>query len=81
MPTDPHAEYDAVVAEMTASAPVTSGKMMGMPCLKNDVGKMFAGFFHDAMVFRLGAPEHAAALALSGSQIFDPSGQGHPMKE
>ena len=81
MPTDPRAEYDALVAEMTAAAPVTSGKMMGMPCLKNDVGKMFAGFFQDAMVFKLGAPEHAIALALAGARLFDPSEMGRPMKE
>jgi len=80
MSTDPRAEYDAVVTEMTASAPVISSKMFGMPCLKNDLGKAFAGFFRDAMVFKLDAPEHAAALALSGAQIFDPSGGGHPMK-
>ena len=81
MPADPRAEYDTVVSEMTASSPVTSGKMFGMPCLKNDVGKAFAGFYHDAMVFKLGVPEHGAALALSGAQLFDPGDMGRSMKE
>lgn len=81
MPADPRADYDTVVSEMTASSPVTSGKMFGMPCLKNDVGKAFAGFYHGAMVFKLGAPEHGAALALAGAQLFDPGDMGRSMKE
>jgi hypothetical protein len=36
MDSDPRAEYDAVVAEMIASSPATSGMMFGMPCLKNN---------------------------------------------
>ncbi|MEJ3653698.1 hypothetical protein WEH80_12010 [Actinomycetes bacterium KLBMP 9759] len=35
------------------------------------------------MAFRLGAgsPEHASALALSGAQLFDPSGGGRPFED
>lgn len=80
MPTDPRAEYDAVAAEMCATAPVVAGQMFGMPSLKRE-GKAFAGYYHDAMVFKLGAPEHAEALALSGAHLFDPSGRDRPMKE
>ena len=80
MATDPRAAYDSVVKEMTASSPATSSKMFGMPCLKNELGKAFAGFTEGAMVFKLGAPEHAEALALAGAHLFDP-GMGRPMKE
>ena len=74
MSSDPRVEYDAVVSEIMASSSATSGSMFGMPCLK-DHGKAFAGFYNGAMVFKLGAPRHAEALALA-----DPSGR-RPMKE
>jgi hypothetical protein len=80
MSADPRAEYDAVTAELTATSSTITGKMFGMPCLKNN-GKAFAGFHQDAMVFKLPVPWHTEALALTGAQLFDPSGQGRPMKE
>ena len=81
MSSDTNGAYDAVFAEITASTPTTTGKMFGMPCLKNSNGKMFAGFFEGAMTFKLGGAKHAEALALSGARLFDPSGRGRPMKE
>jgi len=66
---------------MMATSPTSSGKMFGMPCLKNSNGKAFAGFFEDEMVFKLGGANHAEALALSGARLFDPSERGRPMKE
>jgi hypothetical protein len=80
MPTDPRSSYDAIAEELSAITPATRGQMFGMPCLKNN-GKAFAGFFQDMMVFKLGAPYHAEALALAGSHLFDPSERGRPMKE
>mgnify|MGYP001202705312 CR=1 FL=1 len=80
MDTDPRATYDEVTAELVATSSTTSGKVFGMPCLKNN-GKAFAGYYQSAMVFKLTVPEHTEALALSGAQLFDPSGQGRPMKE
>ena len=79
MTADPRAAYDAVAAEL-AGAGVSSSKMFGMPCLKYG-GKAFAGFHQDAMTFKLRPPEHAAALALPGAHLFDPSGAGRPMRE
>jgi hypothetical protein len=73
--------YDAVVSEMLATSPTTSGKMFGMPCLKNSDGKAFAGYLENAMVFKLGGASHAEALALPGANLFDPSEHGRPMKE
>ena len=81
MSLDPRAEYEGVVSEMVATTPTSSGKMFGMPCLKNANGKAFAGYFEGAMVFKLGGDSHAEALALSGARLFDPSERGRPMKE
>ncbi|SRR6266487_4313133 len=81
MSLDAQAEYDAVVSEMMATSPTSSGKMFGMPCLKNSNGKAFAGFYEGAMVFKLGGASHAEALALSGAKLFDPSERGRPMRE
>ena len=81
MSLEPQAEYEAVVSEMMATSPTTSGKMFGMPCLKNSDGKAFAGYFEGAMVFKLSGAGHAEALALAGSRLFDPSERGRPMKE
>ena len=33
------------------------------------------------MVFKLTGEDHAAALALEGAELFDPSGMGRAMKE
>jgi hypothetical protein len=81
MSLEPQAEYEVVVSEMMATSPTTSGKMFGMPCLKNSNGKAFAGYFEGAMVFKLGGDSHSEALALSGARLFDPSERGRPMKE
>ncbi len=81
MSLEPQAEYEAVVSEMMATSPTSSGKMFGMPCLKNSNGKAFAGFFEGEMVFKLGGDSHGEALALSGARLFDPSERGRPMKE
>jgi hypothetical protein len=81
MSLEPQAAYEAVVSEMMATSPTTSGKMFGMPCLKNSNGKAFAGYFESTMVFKLGGASHADALALSGARLFDPSERGRPMKE
>ena len=81
MSLDPQAAYEAVVSEMIATSPTTSGKMFGMPCLKNSNGKAFAGYSEGTMVFKLGGISHTEALALSGAKLFDPSERGRPMKE
>src|SRR5436305_14756893 len=77
----PQTAYEAVVSEMMATSPATSGKMFGMPCLKNSNGKAFAGYSEGTMVFKLGGASHAEALALPGAKLFDPSERGRPMKE
>ena len=81
MTLEPQAAYEAVVSEMIATSPTTSGKMFGMPCLKNSNGKAFAGYTDSAMVFKLGGVSHIEALSLAGATLFDPSERGRPMKE
>ena len=80
MTTDAGSAYEAVASEIVSGSPSTTGKMFGMPCLKNEYGKAFAGFYEGEMVFKLAGPAHAEALALSGAHLFDPMG-GRPMKE
>jgi hypothetical protein len=70
--------YEAI-GEGLARAGVESGQMFGMPVLKFR-GQAVAGLFGDAMVFKLTDPAHAAARALAGAALFDPSGMGRPMK-
>jgi hypothetical protein len=55
-------------------------QMFGKPCFKVN-GKAFICYFQQAMVFKLSGDMHSQALALSGSQLFDPSGKNRPMKE
>src|SRR5690242_11354621 len=80
MPRELQGDYAAVVEELTATSAATAGQMFGMPCLKID-GKAFAGFYGEAMVFKLQGDAHAQALALPGARLFDPSDRGRPMRE
>lgn len=79
--TDPQAAYDAVVAALAGEMPVKAGKMFGMPCLKSQEGKAFAGYFRGAMVFKLTGEPHAEALGLEGARLFDPMENGRQMRE
>jgi hypothetical protein len=76
---DGRSRYEAVRADLVAGAGATAGHMMGMPMLYLG-GKGFAGLWGDAMIFKLSGEEHAAALALAGARLFDPSGMGRPMR-
>jgi hypothetical protein len=83
---DARERYDELVDDLCArNDDVEPAKMMGMPCVKRG-GKMVAGFTQESMVFKLpghldGGERHAAALALEGAHLFDPSGKGQPFKE
>lgn len=77
----PAEQYDSIAHELAfKDGDVALSKMFGMPCLKVN-GKAFAGLHHDEMVFKLTGGAHAQALGLAGSQLFDPSHMGRPMKE
>ena len=71
--------WELVVERLVGAAGATGGKMMGMPTIYLG-GKACAGLYGDAMVFKLAGSDHAAALALPGAGLFDPSGMGRPMK-
>lgn len=73
--------FEALAAD-TADAGVTVGKMFGATSLM--VGSKALGCLHgDAVAFKLGrnSPGHAAALALPGAKLFDPSGMDRPFKD
>jgi hypothetical protein len=72
-------EYERVANVLAGDSGAARGQMMGMPTLYL-AGKAFAGLWGDAMVFKLEGDDHAAALALEGAALFDPSGMGRPMK-
>ncbi|HZV68982.1 MAG TPA: hypothetical protein VFG10_05535 [Saprospiraceae bacterium] len=55
-------------------------QMFGKPCFKMN-GKAFCCFFENSMVFKLSGDDHAEAMNLKGSKLFDPSGKGRAMKE
>ncbi len=79
---DPQARYDEICDDLVARDPdVVLGQMMGMPAIKRG-GKMIGGFWREHMVFKLpDEGQRAAALALDGAALFDPSERGRPMKE
>jgi len=80
MAEDARTIYDEICSALTAMTEAAQGKMFGMPCLK--IGsKVFAGFYRDAMIFKLSGATHAQALALPGAHLFDPGGMGRAMKE
>jgi hypothetical protein len=81
---DARERYDEICDDLAARNPeVVLTQMMGMPAVKAD-GKLTCGFIRsqEAMVFKLpDKTAHAAALALEGAHLFDPSGEGRPFKE
>ena len=73
--------FDEIVDDLKMLG-VTAGSMFGARGAKAD-GKVFACLQADAMAFRLGADStvHAKALALSGAELWDPSGMHKPFKD
>jgi hypothetical protein len=73
-------EWEELLADVREQHPeVVAGAMFGMPCAKV-AGKAFMGSFDGGVVFKLGEPLRSEALALAGSELFDPSGK-RPMRE
>ncbi len=72
--------WEELLADVRDRHPqVVSGAMFGMPCAKVS-GKLFMGSYDGGVVFKLPPPDHARALRLAGSVLFDPMG-GRPMRE
>jgi hypothetical protein len=73
--------FDAIADDLAGShEDVRRSQMFGAPCIKVK-GKAFACYSGQRMVFKLRGEAHAAALALAGAALFDPSGLGRPMRE
>ncbi|MDO9395725.1 MAG: hypothetical protein Q7T71_04180 [Herbiconiux sp.] len=72
---------DLVQSELGDPA-IVRGRMMGRPILTRD-GTMFACLNGETLALKLGAgtPEHTAALALEGAELFDPGGNRRPFKD
>jgi hypothetical protein len=77
----PDAHFEEIAAELTPRG-AAAGAMFGKRALKAH-GKAFACLLGDDLAFRLGdgTAEHAAALALAGAGLFDPSGKDRPFKD
>lgn len=54
-------------------------QMFGKPCYTAHKTS-FISFFQNEAAFKLGGDAHAAALALEGAKLFDPSQKGRPFK-
>jgi hypothetical protein len=73
--------FDEIADDLAGrNGEVRQSKMFGMPGIMVS-RKAFAGYFNGDMTFKLSGEAHARALALSGAQIFDPTGRGRGMKE
>ena len=77
---DAQQKYHSIADELAGRPNVARAKMFGMPVVKVN-GNAFMGYFKDSMTFKLTGRAHADALRLKGTQLFDPSGMGRPMKE
>ena len=79
--TDPDALFDDIAVELAARG-AGAGTMFGKRALKVH-GKAFACLQGEVLAFRLGegTDGHATALALTGAELFDPSGKKRPFKD
>lgn len=73
------AQYDSLASALVRNASAVRGTIFGNPSLMIH-GKVFAGRFGEAMVFKLGGVARTRALALAGARPFDPLRRGRPMK-
>ncbi|GAA1261377.1 hypothetical protein GCM10009665_58910 [Kitasatospora nipponensis] len=77
----PDDRFDEIATDLAPHG-ATAGAMFGKRALKAH-GKAFVCLKGDLLAFRLGdgSPAHAEALALSGAELFDPSGKHRPFKD
>jgi hypothetical protein len=69
-----------IAAQFSPEQDVTLSKWFGKPCLKVK-GKVFAALEGNDVAFKLAGEAHAGALQVPTAHLFDPRGQGHPMKQ
>jgi hypothetical protein len=75
-----HPLWNELIAEFSSEQEVTVGNWFGKRCLKVG-GKVFAALWRGDVAFKLTGEGHAEALQVEGAHLFDPRGQGHPMRE
>lgn len=75
-----HQMLNELASEFSPEQEVTVGSWFGKPCLKVG-GKVFAALWRGDVAFKLSGEAHSKALQVGGAHLFDPRGQGHPMKE
>ncbi|MEO8287192.1 MAG: hypothetical protein ABI670_12265 [Chloroflexota bacterium] len=80
IPTDPEAEFNIIADNLATRADTVRKKVFGLPNIAVN-GKAFAAFQNGDMAFKLAGDAHAQALEITDSSLWDPSGQGRPMKE
>jgi hypothetical protein len=73
-------EYKLIVSHYTNDGRVKVATLFGKPCLKVN-GKAFIALHNNFIVFKLKGKIFREANSLDGSELWDPSGKGHPMKE
>ncbi|MGA9103024.1 hypothetical protein [Aeromicrobium sp.] len=81
MDVDPGEVFEDVVEELSPRG-VTAGRMFGARSMMLN-GKAVACLTHGMLAVKLGRdePEHAAALALEGAEVWEPGGQGKPFHD
>jgi len=77
---DANEEYQLLVQRLADGHAGVACQMFGKQCIKVS-GKAAVAMFQDCIVCKLPAPEHAKAMALENSILWDPSGKGRAMKE
>lgn len=73
-------EFEKIVSYLETHHGGISGQMFGKKCIKIN-NKAGVALFKDFLVFKLPKEIHSEAIALTGSELWDPSGKGRPMKE
>jgi hypothetical protein len=69
-----------IAASFDPAANVATAKWFGKPCI--NVGKkVFVVLWGQDLAFKLTGAAHAEALQVPDAHLFDPRGQGSPMKE
>ena len=73
-------EYKKIVDYLAFTHNGIAGQMFGKKCIKIN-NKSAVALFKDFLVFKLPEKVHSEAISLTGSDLWDPSGKGRPMKE
>jgi len=73
-------EFEKLTKNIADSHDGVAGQMFGKRCIKVN-GKAAIALFKENLVFKLKDKDHAKALTLKKSELWDPSEKGRAMKE